>query len=163
MARKSQTRKPYQRRANSRAGFVPLYYDLLDSPAFHDLTPRQKVLYVYCARESHGRAMGEAENRGEAKDETLFYMNKGLRSKVHEIYPESDTRCFREDMAALVEHGFVDCVQSGLEKRENNLFRLSGRWNHWGTSAFSVPKEIKTTYMLRQEQKERRKEASTCE
>lgn len=135
--------KPYQRRATGATGFACLYYDLLDSAAFHDLAPRQKVLYVYCVRESHGRAMRDSASM----DESLFYMNAGLRSKYHELYSPNDTRCFERDMSALIMHGFIDCLQSNFKSREKNVYCLSSRWHKWGTDAFEVPDSVMTNHM----------------
>jgi len=141
--------KLWQRRAGGKTGFAQLYYDLLDSDAFHDLTARQKMLYVYSVRESHGRAA--AEN---GADERLFYMNKALRSERHHLYATSDKRGFERDMAALIEHGLVDCVISGYKNRERNLYRLSARWHNWGSPSFSMPDDVLTTHMRLQRAKD---------
>lgn len=144
MARaKKQERKPWQRRANASRQWNPIYNDLLDSPAFHDLTPSQKVLYFYCQRETHGDAMRDSGTQ----DERVFFMNRALRCKTHQLYPLSDTRAFERDMAQLVGHGFVDCLQSGLDTRTKSLYRLSARWCDWGTPAFSMPERLKTLHM----------------
>lgn len=158
--KKQQPRKTWQRRAKSSGRFQCLYDDLLDSPAFHDLTARQKILLIYCRREAHGRAMAENGN-----DERCFWMNKSLRCNVHELYKTSDTRAFEHDMASLISHGFVDLVRSGYETRTKSLYRLSGRWNHWGTKAFGTPEDVKTVHLQNAEAKakrERLKTEGTC-
>lgn len=153
MARKrtKQQAKAWQRRPKGSAQFVQLYADLLDSPAFHDLSPKAKVLYIYCLRESHGAAMRNNAPEGGMGDERLFYMNHALRTKVHELYAPSDTRCFERDMAALIEHGFVDVTRSGYERREKTVYRLSSRWNLWGSPDFTVPENAKSTHIKIQE------------
>jgi len=152
--RRKQPPKPYQRRSNGSSHFNQLYDDLLDSEAFHGLSARQKVLYIYCVRESHGQAMRDS---GTAND-ALFYMNRALRTEVHELYAKSDTRCFERDMGALISVGLVDCVRSGYEKREKTVYRLSSRWHHYGTCAYSLPDTVKTTHMLIDEGKRMRKQ-----
>ena len=143
MARKrKQPVKSWQRRPTASGHFQLLYDDLLDSPAFHDLSPKQKVLLIYCIRESHGAAMRENAPEGGKGDERMFYMNRALRIH-HGLYAESDTRGFRRDMSALISHGFVDCLRSGYERRERSIFRLSARWNIWGTSDFTVPDNVR--------------------
>ena len=154
--RKKQPVKSYQRRSNGSSHFVQVFDDLLDSKAFHALSARQKALYLYCLRESHGAAMRDNAPEGGQGDERLFYMNKAVRTEVHELYAKSDTRGFERDMAALVAVGLVDCVTSGYEKREKTVYRLSSRWWHYGTRAFSLPKEVKTTHMLIVEDKEKK-------
>lgn len=137
--------KAHQRRPNSSTRFVQVYHDLLDSPAFQDLTAQQKTLYVYCILESHGKAM--VENQKTRLDERLFYMNKQLYVHVHKLYSEKDTRGFNRDMAALITHGLIDCVESNYKRRKKNLYRLSQRWHNWGTDAFEMPEEVMTNHM----------------
>ena len=141
---RKQAREPYQRRANSSSRFVRLFHDMLDSVAFHELTAKQKELYVYCLREAHGKATADDPNH----DETLFYMNRAQAVDVHGLYSKKDFRGLRRDMAALVSHGFVDVVRNGYATREKTLYRLSGRWNNWGSEAFSMPESVKSTHML---------------
>ena len=150
MARKKQSYRPYQRRANTdKTGFAQLYHDLLDSAAFRDLTPRQRLLYVYCVRESHGEATRDDPNHDSAR----FYMNRQVR-KQHELYGLSDSRQFERDMSELIKHGLVDAVKSGYECREKNVYRLSARWQHWDTPSFQIPDEVMTTHMLRKRSKQ---------
>lgn len=144
--RKKHTFQPYQRRANTdKTGFARLFYDLLDSDAFRDLTPRQRLLYVYCARESHNEDTMKVT--GKPFDESLFLMNRAKR-KSHELYGLTDTRQFERDMTALVNHGFVDAVTSGYATKRANVYRLSSRWHNWGTPSFSMPDSVMTTHML---------------
>lgn len=155
--RKKQPPKPFQRRPSGSRHFIQLYDDVLDSKAFHSLSARQKVLYVYCVRESYGAAMRDSAKGSAKGNPALFYMNKALRTEVHELYAKSDTRCFERDMAALVGAGLVDCVRSGYERREKTVYRLSSRWWHFGTCAYSLPDSVKTTHQLIEEGKEMRK------
>ena len=144
--KKSPPRKPYQRRQGSSNQFVALYYDLLDSDAWRSLTPMQQRLYVICCRESHNT---KTTPEGGTFDERLFFMNKALRTTVHRLYPPSDTRRFKHDMAQLIATGFCDCVQSNYKSREPNLYRLSARWGAWGTDKFELPESVMTNYMKR--------------
>ena len=145
--RKQQPRKPYQRRAGSSNQFIAIYYDLIDSEAWRSLSPMQQRLYIVCVRESHN---AKTTPEGGTFDERLFFMNKALRTTVHKLYPPSDTRRFKHDMAKLIEVGFVDCVHSNYKSREPNLYRLSARWGAWGTDSHELPDDVMTNYMLRQ-------------
>ena len=145
MARKKQSYRPYQRRANAdKTGFARLFYDLLDDPAFRDLTPRQRLLYVYCVRESHN---DNTMTEGKPFDESLFLMNRAKR-KEHGVYGATDTRQFERDMSELIRHGFVDAVSSGYATKKPNIYRLSARWHNWGTPSFSMPESAMSTHML---------------
>lgn len=143
--------KPWQRREGSSEGFAQIHHDRLDSPAFHDLTAAQKVLYVYCVRESHGAAMKALSGI----DERLFYMNRGLWASTHKLYSRNSDRSFNRDMAALIDHGFVDCVRPSYKMGMKNLYSLSWRWGVWGTDAFEVPEKYKTTWMKRRDMKKK--------
>jgi hypothetical protein len=52
-------------------------------------------------------------------------------------------------MAALIEHGLIDCVISGYSTRTKSLYKFSTRWQLWGTENFTVPTSVMTTSMLR--------------
>lgn len=159
MARRKQPVKSWQRRPKGKSGFTPLFYDLLDSEAFTSLTAKQQSLYVFCCRESHGSAMRDNAVGGGEGDERLFYMNRGLYVTKYQLYGANDKRGFARDMAALIGHGLVDCVSSGLATRERNVYRLSSRWHHYGTSAFSMPDSLKSTHMLIEEDKAKKQKA----
>lgn len=136
----------------------------MDSPAFHDLTKPQQVLYFYCVRESHGQATRDdamAKGAGSAGDVRLFYMNDAQAKDVHGLYAKSDSRGLPRDMAALIYHGFVDCLYRARTKGEKNLYRLSSRWNNWGTDDFTTPQSCKTDHMLNEEARLRLSEITT--
>ena len=79
-----------------------------------------------------------------------FTFNKAKWHKdgLYGLY--SNSRQFYKDMAALIEHGLVDCVQSGYSTRTKSLYKLSNRWQLWGTENFTVPTSVMTTSMLRE-------------
>lgn len=142
MGRKKQTYQPHQRRPNSSVAFVQVFHDMLDSPAFHDLTAKQVQLFLYCLRETHGRATADDPQHDTAR----FYFNRHLQTVVHELYAPSDYRGFERDMQSLIEHGFCDMVSSGYATKEKNVYRLSSRWHHWGSKAFSMPESCMSTH-----------------
>lgn len=147
MARKNKpSYKPWQRRRFSSNKFTPIFADLWTSDAFTSLTDKQQALYIDCTLESYGLASNDT-----GRGEEFFYMNGGLRSDKYKRYPRSDSRCFERDIEALIEHGFVDCVQSGFNTRQKNLYKLSDRWHKWGMPDFKVPDDVKTRHMKRSE------------
>jgi len=140
---------------------VEIFFDMLDSPAFHDLTRSQVALFLYCKRSTHGSATRDYyEGRFEGKltltepeAVSIFYMNFAQVSKTYELYPESSKRCFRDDMAALIEHGFVDTILNGSGQRKKIVYMLSSRWHKWGTPDFEVPERCMTEHMARARRK----------
>ena len=145
-------RKAYQRRVGSSGQFIQLYYDLIDSDCFKDLSSRQIRLYVYCLREAHGEAMKDAARAGGEADECLFYMPRS-RYVAHSLYTPNEGREFRRDIAALIDHGLIDCVQSGRRSKVKSLYRLSARWNAW--PQVNTPTAVMTDYMLNELAKDR--------
>lgn len=128
--------------------FFRVHTDMLESPAYKDLSPMQKILLIHCKNEAHGRAQADEKKRtGKPAAESLFYMNRGLYVSKFNLYSEGNYKGFRRDMAALIEHGFVDCVRSGYSERTQSLYRLSGRWKSYGSSGYKVPEEVKTNFM----------------
>ena len=150
MARRVRGGRPWQCTGQKRDKFVQLYMSRLLSPACRDLTDKQLRLLLCCELEAHGAA-SKANNPDDGSapyDASLFYMNRRLYVDRYGLYGKNDRRGFQRDMAALIEHGFVDCVKSGYAEKVKNLYRLSQRWRQWGTESFKMPESAKTTHML---------------
>ena len=114
-----------------------LYMSMIMSPAWRDLTPQQKVLYVCCKLQQY------AEKRKPDDDPAAFTMNKSKWCKAYQLYTEANHRGFYRDMAALIAHGFVVCVRSGKSTRTKSVYKLSPMWQQFGTKAFAVsPSEM---------------------
>jgi hypothetical protein len=129
-----------------------IYRSMMLHPACRDLTPNQFRLYVYCKSELYGKSRHDLDGFPEhvRADMTCFTFNKAKWHKdgLYGLY--SNYGQFYRDMAALIEHGFVDCVQSGFSTRTKSLYKLSNRWQLWGTENFTVPPSVMTTPMLRE-------------
>ena len=149
MARKGQGR-PWQCTGKRHDKFVQVYLSRLLSPACMALTDKQFRLLVCCEMEAFGAASKANDPGGgsEQYDGALFYMNRKLYVERYSLYGKNDRRGFQRDMAALIEHGFVDCVKSGYAAKVKNLYRLSQRWRQWETESFKIPESAKTTHML---------------
>lgn len=162
MGRRSSTTKLWLQRPGSKKNFVQLYHDMLDSPAFHDLSGSQAKLFLYCRREAFGRAQSDYESGNieglsfSGESSRLFYLNEALVKKQHKLYNANDKRGFRRDMEALVSHGFVDVVLNRAVSHKPNVYALSTRWTKWGTEEFSTPDSVKTTHMLNLERDAKR-------
>jgi hypothetical protein len=93
--------------------------DLLMSQAWHNLTLKQKELYLYCVAESKDNC-------------EYFEFNKSKWNSIYGLYTDSGQRHFYKDMKALVENGFVEIVKSGKTTREKNIYRCIDRWVNLG-------------------------------
>lgn len=135
----------------NRAYFM-VFESLLMSDAYLSLNSGERELLTVClAQERFGRA---DEKRGFSEkyrnDRRYFTMNKQKREMYH---LSSNATTASKQMEALITHGFVDCVVNGQNTRSKSLYRLSSRWILYGTEAFSVPEDVKTTAMRNRERK----------
>jgi len=149
MARRRSYKAPpsEQARAGDRK-FAAMWSSLVTSPAFHDLSDHQARLYLCCVLETRGRASDDPDG-----GELYFYMNRHLYVEHYGIYGKGNEGGFRRDMAALIEHGFVDCARNGHATHNKSLYRLSSRWQLWGEKGFSMPESFMTEHMLNERAK----------
>lgn len=129
-----------------------IYRSMLLHPACKDLTASQFRLYVYCKSELYGKNRHDLDGFPAyvRDDPAYFTFNKAKWQKdgLYGLYSNSGQ--FYRDMAALIEHGLIDCIQSGYTTRTKSLYRFSTRWQLWGTKDFTVPTSVMTTSMLRE-------------
>ena len=119
-----------------------LYESMLISPAWLDLTPKQQVLYLYCKLQYY------AEKRKPNNDPEQFTMNQNKWGVKYHLYKITNAKGFYRDMEALIEHGFIACVESGKATRTKSIYRYSSAWLDWGTERFLVPPADMTAGML---------------
>jgi hypothetical protein len=128
-----------------------IYRSMIMHPACRDLTGNQFRLYTCCKSEMYGKGRHDLDGFPNyvRADSTYFTFNRAKWHKngLYGLY--SNAAQFYKDMAALIEHGLIDCVQSGFSTRTKSLDKLSTRWQLWGTPGFSVPASVMTTSMLR--------------
>lgn len=129
-----------------------IFRSMMLHPVCKDLTASQFRLYVYCKSEFYGKNRHDLDGFPAyvRENPAYFTFNKAKWHKdgLYGLY--SNSRQFYKDMAALIEHGLVDCVQSGFSTRTKSLYKLSNRWQLWGTENFTVPTRVMTTSMLRE-------------
>lgn len=150
-----------------------IYSSMQMSAPWKSLTPRCKVLYLAMKDTVYRTARHDKDRFDEVyrNDNRFFTFNESKWIKGNpdgfELY--SDRRAFYQDVALLIEHGFIDCVESGESTRTKSLYRFSERWRVWGTPSFSVPEKYKTMAMRgtrkrsRTERAEDRKETKHAE
>lgn len=119
-------------------------YSMMTSPAFKDLTARQRMLYIYAksqfwaARSRPSKDFKEVQEFQEVEGRLCFYLNHALLSEVYSLYPKSNHRDLYKDIQALIEHGFIERVTNttGKDVSENNhmrnIYRYSDGWKSWG-------------------------------
>lgn len=113
-----------------------LNFSLLTSPAFKDLTARQRMLYV-CAKSEFFGARSRPKNDFADDDfkkdgaGLMFYLNHRLVTDVYGLYPKTNRRDFYKDIEALVSHGFISRVSNGRVNKQRSIYQYSAAWKTW--------------------------------
>lgn len=121
-----------------------IYVSMLLSPAWLDLTPKQIQLYLVC------KAQRYAEKKKPNEDDLCFTMNRSKWTHMYGLYRKgSNEQGFYRDMEALINHGFIACVECGATTREKSIYRFSDKWRIFGTPEFEILPSEMTSGMLR--------------
>ena len=109
------------RPGSQKGGFIQIWKSFLDEEAFKKLTKNQRLLYIYMVAQFNGNKTKNNPN-GE-KDQ--FYFNWQLVKKYC-LYSNHDQ--FKRDRDALINAGFIECVENNRFLRKKNVYRFSHRW-----------------------------------
>lgn len=117
-----------------------IYISMLMSKAWHNLTGKQKELYLYCKAQYYGEkktnaehlTIQEKEEKTNVNTDMRFTMNKSKWCDIYGIYSESGKRHFYKDMQALIDNGFVEILQNGKTNRTKNIYIFSDKWADLG-------------------------------
>lgn len=117
-----------------------IYLSMLMSQAWHDLSLKQKELYIYCKAQYYGEKKSESEHKtnNEIQKEInsnlsiRFTMNKSKWCEIYHIYSSNAQRHFYADMKTLVEKGFIRMVENGKQSRTKNIYEFSDKWREKG-------------------------------
>lgn len=97
-----------------------LYASMLQSPAWRKLTKPQQILYVYMRLQFYGN------NQVPGKPQIYFYFNQTLWKNTYKLY--TNLQSFYRDRDALIEHGFIEMLESGKNTRTKAIYMLSSKW-----------------------------------
>lgn len=136
-------KKPFESSGASSDTSANLYMSMLLSDAWRSLTAQQQRLYLYC------KAQYYAEKQKPNSDPLCFTMNQSKWAGLYGLYEKSNAKGFYRDMAALIEKGFLACVECGAITRTKSIYRFSSMWQKYGTPEFEVTPSEMTTSMLR--------------
>lgn len=106
-----------------------IYESMLLSPAFTELKPRLKILYVYCKAQYYGKRKPSKDN--DRYDSDTFYFNWG-KALDYGLYPKSAASNFYKDMQELEKAGFIKKIFSGKAHKEKNVYQYSNEWQKRG-------------------------------
>lgn len=138
-------KKPFESTGASNDTSANVYMSMLLSAAWRALTAQQQRLYLYC------KAQLYAEKQKPNNDPFCFTMNQSKWAELYGLYEKSNAKGFYRDMSALIEKGFITCVECGAITRTKSIYRFSSMWQNYGTEAFAVSPSEMTLAMQRKE------------
>lgn len=144
-------KKPFESSCISSDVSANIYESMLVSKAYKDLTPQQKSLYTCCKAQLYSQ-----KKKPIAEDNESFTMPQSKWAGKYGLYKPSNYKGFQRDMEALINHGFIICVQGGENTRTPNIYKYSAAWHNYGTAQFEIPPEAKTPAMKRKDRKKER-------
>lgn len=116
---------------------------MMRSPPFKDLTPRQRMLYIYAKSQFYGavsrpsKDFPDIDKFGKYEGRAYFYLNHKLLTDVFGLYTKGNYRDLYRDIDALETHGFIERV-TNVERKpttETNgmrtIFQYSDKWKSW--------------------------------
>lgn len=136
-------KKPFESTGASNDTSANIYVSMLLSAAWRALTAQQQRLYLYC------KAQLYAEKQKPNNDHLCFTMNQSKWAELYGLYEKSNAKGFYRDMSALIEKGFITCVQCGAITRTKSIYRFSSMWQNYETDAFTISPSEMTLAMQR--------------
>ena len=137
MAKKKTYRpKSFESSGKSNDTSANLYESMLLSAAFMDLTPKQRLLYVYMKAQYYGKRKPGKDNPDieNLQGDDLFYFPRTLAEKYN-LYTRSNNRQFYNDIKAIEEHGFIKTISSGKATKTKSIYKFVGAWKMWNDSS----------------------------
>lgn len=134
--------KPFESDGNHSDTSANIYESMMKSDAWLDLTATQKVLYMTCKSQYY------AEKNHPENDPTQFTMPQKKWADTYKLYRKDNAKGFIRDISALIEHGFITCVNKGAMTYTKNVYQYSSMWRKYGTTEFSVTDNNRTIAML---------------
>lgn len=149
--RRAYQKKTFESNGSTSDTSANLYMSMLLSPAWTDLTDRQKVLYLYAKSRLYGQRTKEKEALFEqyldlkkpTNIDSFFSLSIGDAVYVFKLYSKTNQHPFYRDVEALIAHGFIRCIACGNIARVKTIYQFSDKWQLWGTDSFIIePKEM---------------------
>lgn len=117
---------------------------MLSHPAYKDLKPRQRQLYLYAKAQYKGmvdRKKFEEDHPEYKGHPEYIYLNYKLLVDVFEAYSKNNRAEMYRDIAVLVEHGFLEPVIR--ENNQRTIYKLISEWQSWTPHKKYLKRETK--------------------
>lgn len=132
--------------------------------AFLSLNFRQRCLFTYMQSEYYGKAKDDLsvfpeEYRGKQsnnKPKLYFTFNWAKAQRIG----YTNKQQFYNDINALIEKGFIDCIIDGQPQKQKSLYKFSSRWKKYGTKDYQIDDRVRTYSGARKQRNRQRKENS---
>lgn len=92
-----------------------LFIGMFESPAYRNLKSRQRDLYTHMKFQYKGK-----ENR--------FTFSWSMANKVYGMY--TNRNMFYSDVQALIDAGFIECVEYGKYENKKSVYAFSDKWKN---------------------------------
>ncbi len=111
--------------------FLTLYESQLRSPAFRNLSVRQRLLYVYMKSKNFGKRKPIHDYPElDVLDEQCFYFSR-KEALDYNLYSTSTVRFLYSDVRELEKAGLITIVASGKPNKQKSIYRFSDEWKNW--------------------------------
>lgn len=144
---RSYEKKAFESLCTSSDTSANIYESMITSPAWLELTATQKVLYLTCKSQYY------AEKQKPNNNGSQFTMNKYKWCNKYKLYTNSNSAGFYRDMTALIEKGFIICVECGAYTRTKNIYQFSDKWRNYSKADFEILPSEMTLSMSRKMRK----------
>lgn len=130
MARKRKFTNESFETGKPNGNFMMIYFDMLDSKAWDDLTPYAKDLYLrmrrkYTRKVSSGYIV-------ESNKDNISMPNKEYMEFMHQ-------RMFYKSIDQLIENGFVRMIRNGRFTKQCNIYGFVDKWQEYGKESYEIP------------------------
>ena len=134
--------------------FCSLHESLLKSLAYQDLSPQAKTLYTYCTLQVYLE-----EPKPLKGNNYSFTMNKDKAEKYGLIKHSGQGQLYKW-INSLIEHGFIDCFESGKNTCTKSIYTFSERWKTWKPGTPPPYKAMTTSLIKKYRGMEEKKNAN---
>ena len=132
MARKKKyTPKPFESKGG-KDSFAMIFMSQVKSPAFMDLTDKQRLIYMYMKLQFYGQRNRPMKDYPDIADsEQYFYFNLQLAKEYGLVKSDGSRGLLYANIKAIEDHGFIKTISNGREVKQKSIYVFSMDWRFW--------------------------------
>lgn len=144
--KKSYQAKPFESTKPTKNTSANIFTTMMTSEAWKHLTGNQKALYLHMKERMYGQPN---KTRPDPNNLAAFTFPKRVWCNLFGLYSSNNQSGFERDRDALIEHGFIICIEIGKNTRKENIYEYSDRWQYWTEEhGLDIPPEHMSASML---------------